>query len=581
MMTKNIVPILIIFISSLILSIPLFKPGFYTVHDDQQFARLYEFDKSVKSGQFPVRWVQDLGFGFGYPLFVFYPPFVYLLGEAFHLMGAGFVDSIKLVFYVSIFGSGVAMYILTKEFWGKIAALTSAIFYMIAPYRALDIYVRGALAESFSFVWLPLILWSYHKLQKTQKSVYIAICGILLALLMITHNLIFMPFMLILGLFIPFLLVTTTNPKRFILQAITSFILGISLSAFFWIPALYEKQFTIVDQLLLVNLADFRIHFVYPQQLWNWPWGFGGSTAGLADGMSFKIGKLHIIVALGAVGLAMLHQMAIKTKSKKDFHLTYLFFGLFAFSAFMTTSYSFIIWDLVPPLGYLQFPWRFLTFATLASAVLAGVFIYFLRLQILRIVFLILFIILLFLPNLKLFKPQAYRHNLSDGAVTAKENINWDVSRSSFEYVPKGVELYRNNLGGNTIKIDKTQIPQERIVIQSGIAKVDILRENPSHIVLRVDAEQESQLKANIFNFPGWQLKIDGAVQEIDDDNNLKLITFNVPKGSHDAELVFKNTLDRSIANAITAAAIIAFAMIIALGDNRLIKNITNGRPKF
>lgn len=580
-MTKNLVCILIIFITSFILSIPLLKPGFYTVHDDQQFARLYQFDKSIKSGQFPVRWVQDLGFGFGYPLFVFYPPFVYFLGEAFHLLGAGFIDSTKIVFFISIFGSGVAMYVLAREFWGKIAAITSGIFYMIAPYRALDIYIRGALAESFSFVWLPAILWSYYKLQKTQKSVYIAVCGSLLALLMTTHNLIFMPFVFILGLFLTFLFASSKNKRGFMLHGLTSSILGLGLSAFFWIPALYEKQFTIVDQLLLVNLADFRIHFVYPHQLWNWPWGFGGSTAGLADGMSFKIGKLHIVVAAAAAGLAMLQQITAKSKSWLDFQLTYLFFGLFAFSAFMTTFYSKFIWEYVLPLGYIQFPWRFLTFAVLASSVLAGAFIYFLRLQILRIVFSTLFILLLFIPNLKLFNPQAYRDNLSDEAATSKENTNWEVSLSSFEYVPKGVELFQNNLGASTIKIDKSQIPQGRIEIQNGTAKVDILKDNPSRLLLNVDAKEESQLKANIFNFPGWQLKIDDTVQKINDDNNLKLITFNIPSGSHNVELVFKNTWDRTLANTITIVSFIWLVRMLVLGNNRQVKNITNGKPRF
>lgn len=567
-MKKNIIFITILFFFSIIISSPLLKPGFYTVHDDQQFARLFEFDKSVRSGQIPPRWVEDLGFGFGYPLFVFYPPLVYFLGEAFHLVGWGYIDSIKLVFFISIFGSAVAMYILTREMWGRLEAFTSSMFYVLAPYRALDIYVRGALAESFSFVWLPLIFWSFLKLQKTKKPIYIIASGFFLALLMVTHNLIFLPFMLILPIFLILLLWQSKSRKLFLIGSILSFIIAFGASAFFWIPALLEKRFTIVDQLLLVNLASYKIHFVYPQQLWNWPWGFGGSAPGLADGISFKMGKLHIITALLASSLAMFQWAQDKTKSK----LAVMFFVLFVFSAFMTTSYSRFIWDLIPPLGYLQFPWRFLTFAVLTSSVLAGAAIYSLRLQILKIVFSALLIGLLVFPNLKLFNPQTYRENLTDKIVTSKEVINWDVSSSSFEYSPKGVELYKNSQGASVIKIGKSQIPASKLEILSGTATINLSKNSPSVLEFDIDVKEGAKLKANIFSFPGWQLRLDGNLSPIDDSNNLKLITFNIPSGLHHVELAFKNTPTISLANLISLLTFAALVIIFLFRTSHLVK---------
>ncbi len=78
---------LAILLLSLILCWPLLNPGLFEIHDDQQIARLYLFDKALMTGQFPVRWVDGLGFGYGYPLFVFYPPLVYAIGEVVHLIG--------------------------------------------------------------------------------------------------------------------------------------------------------------------------------------------------------------------------------------------------------------------------------------------------------------------------------------------------------------------------------------------------------------------------------------------------------------------------------------------------------------
>ena len=574
-MTKNLICLTIIFLVSLVLSLPLLKPGFYTVHDDQQFARLFEFDKSIKSGQIPPRWVQDLGFGFGYPLFVFYPPLVYYLGEALHLLGFGYIDSIKIVFAISIFGSALAMYILVKELWGKYAALVSSLFYIMAPYRALDIYVRGALAEAFSFVWLPLILWSFYKMEKTKTPTYILLSGLFLALLMVTHNLIFLPFMLIFPFFILYLFLKSDNKKSFFLKNIFAFAFALGLSAFFWIPSLFEKKFTIVDQLLLVNLASYKIHFVYPQQLWNWPWGFGGSAPGLADGISFKIGKIHIVSSLVAacISIALILKSRTRPQLKlKNQYLIIVIFILFIFSTFMTTFYSQFIWDLLTPLGYLQFPWRFLTFSVFFASILAGGLIYLVRLPIVRLLFSILIITALIFPNLKLFEPQQYRVGLTDQIATSKETINWETSLSSFEYLPKGIDLYKNNQGANVAKISKTQVPKNRIEILSGLAQVDFLKNDPSHLSFNINSQDSSKIQANIFNFPIWRLKIDGTEQKINDNNPLKLIIFSVPPGNHAVDLEFKNTTIRNLANLITLTTFMLFVMLVIFRHNHLIK---------
>ncbi len=565
-MRNNLVILILIFLVSIILSLPLFKPGLFVIHDDQQIARLFVFDKALKSGQFPVRWVDGLGFGFGYPLFVFYPPLVYALGDIFHNVGFGLINSVKIVFFLSIFASGIAMYIFSKEFFGRLPSLSSAVFYMAVPYRALDIYVRGALAESFSFVWLPLILWSFYKLAATNKSIYLVLSSLFLAFLMITHNLIFLPFMFILPFYLLFLIWRSPEKKPLAVNCLLSIVYSFGLSAFFWLPALFEKKFTIVDDLLLVNLANYKIHFVYPQQLWNWMWGFGGSAAGLADGISFKIGKLHVLVSVAAVLLSLVIFLKNKGISKLptvNSKLPTVFFLLFLFSAFMTTFYSKAIWDLISPLQYLQFPWRFLIFTALFSSFLAGTFLEFLRLPILRFYGFLILVLILLIVNLKLFKPQSYRLDLTDESATSPETINWYVSSSSFEYLPKGAELTKSELGTNIVKITKDDTPEEKIEVINGKATVENLKETPSSVEFTAIAETDAQVKANIFNFPGWGAAVDGKRIKIDDNNRLKLITFEVPKGIHVISLEFNNTLIRTLGNLISLLSISVLSIFV------------------
>ena len=620
-MRNKLLALLLILIGAVIISWPLTKSGLPIIHDDQQVARLFVFDQAIKHGQFPVRWVDGLGFGFGYPLFVFYPPLVYMIGELFHLFGFSFINSIKLVFFTGIFLSGITMYIFAKDLWGEIEAVMAALFYMIIPYRALDVYVRGALAESFSFVWLPAILWAFYKLSRatsprywlsslheqaehfpsTRKYVfafrihplsqtrrrsaseyklviskrlkYLYFAAIFMALLMITHNLIFLPFMLILPFYLFFLILVSDNKKKFIVNCFWSIVASLGLSAFFWMPALLEKKYTIVDQLLLVNLADYKTHFVYPGQLWNWTWGFGGSAPGLADGISFKIGKLHVLVSAAALILAIIRLVKNKMSTKINAQLlahrsasevgSIVFFLLFVFSAFMTTFYSQFIWTILPPLAYLQFPWRFLTFTALFSSILAGSLISLFRLSVLKLTASFIMIILLLIPNLKLFKPQYYRSDLTDKIATSQEVLSWDVSSSSFEYLPKGVELYKSNLGTNIVKIEKSQIPAKKVEVDFGQASVSNLIDSVNKVSFTVDARTSSKIRANIFDFPTWQVTVDDHTIPIDSDNYLKLITFKVSEGIHQVKIEFKNTHVRFFANLISLFSILVLIILI------------------
>lgn len=559
--------LLTIFTFSFLLTTPLLREGLYTMHDDQQVARLYLYDEALRTGQFPPRWVSTLGFGFGYPLFIFYPPLVYIVGELFHLAGFGFIDSIKIVFFLSILLSGFSMFVLAKYLFGNFAAVIGSIFYILVPYRALDVYVRGALAESFSFVWPPIIIWALLKIYKEPNINNSLVTAVLLSALMLTHNLIFLSFMLILALLIFLLIFFSKNKSQFILYVSSTLILSALMSAFFWIPALVEKKFTIVDQLLIVNLASYKIHFVYPTQLWNWTWGFGGSTAGIMDGISFKIGKLHIIISILAMAISTIY-LSLKSKlTGRDtfiFRLTILFFTLFVFSAFMTTYYSKLIWDLIKPLAYLQFPWRFLAFTALFSSILASAFIYALKLPVIKLSIGLVLVILLGTYNFKLFKPQYYRTNLTDEVATSNEVISWDVSSSSFEYVPKGMELVKNEKGANSLSITRADLPKEKISVTEGQAKIYDLYQKPGEVKFTAEVLKKSKITINSFDFPGWHLFVNGQENEYSSNNKFKLITTSLDEGTSHVKLTFKNTPIRFAANIISAVSFLLLMVYLS-----------------
>ena len=495
------------------------------MHDDQQVVRLQQLDKSLMAGQFPVRWVEDLGFGMGYPLFNFYPPFTYYLGEVFHLVGFSFIDSIKMVWFVALVGSALAMYLLTRN-------LLASIVYLYAPYHAIDAYVRGALAELFSFVWLPLIL---HFSLRNRPI----LTGVLLGLLMITHNLVFLPFTGIL------LLWSLFWGSKYFFRSCISLAISFFLTAFFWLPSLVEKQFTLVDQLLIRNLASYKIHFLCLSQLWWGQWGFGGSVPGCADGLSFALGKLAFIFIFGGF---------LVTLSKRS-KLGLISLILLCFSLFMTLPYSQFVWDRIPPLWYLQFPWRFLEFAALFTAVLAGL----LRSRILVIALIPLIIFV----NAKYFKPQQYLPQATDELLTSDQNVKWNISSSSFEYMPSGVVTYVNDRGVVWVDINQEQVKSQKSKVKINGGDVIQQEFTPDRFTLVGNFWQNASVQFNITNFPGWKVWVDGKEIPINDNNKYKLITVDVEPGDHRIAGKFAGTLVRTIGNIISLVTLVCLGVAL------------------
>src|SRR5476651_1879562 len=118
----------------------LFNPGFFPIHDDTQVQRVFEMKKSLADGMFPVRWVSDLGYNYGYPIFNFYAPLAYYIGGSISLVGVDALTATKVIMAFGIIIAGLFMYLLAREFWGDIGGFVAGLLYLYAPYHAVDLY---------------------------------------------------------------------------------------------------------------------------------------------------------------------------------------------------------------------------------------------------------------------------------------------------------------------------------------------------------------------------------------------------------------------------------------------------------
>ena len=524
---------------------PFLSQGFFPMHDDTQVARIGQMFTALSQGQFPVRWVGDLGYGLGYPIFNFYAPLAYYVGAFLALFTSSFLLATKLAFALSLIVGAITAFFLGKELWGKWGGFLTAVFYTFAPYHAVDLYVRGALSELWALAFAPLIYWGILKMAKAKKVSLISVAIFIFGLtgVILSHNLsalINLPFIALVCLMI---LVFGKNRFVFLKNLSLGTVFSLGLSCFYWLPALVEMGETkIFGQ--VGGGADFQDHFVFLDQLWASPWGFGGSALGRLDGMSFMVGKIHLLLIVLVLFIFLTRIVLGKTKSLL---VGGLVSGGFILSLFFTLSISTFVWQSISPMAFIQYPWRFLGPAILFGSVLAGAFPFLLiKQKNVRIPLVLFLSIGLVVFSLKYFQVQTLVNKTDDDYLN-QEAIKWQISKVSDEYLPKDFPVPQK----------QEEVAWDKIVVLSGEAKIKE-REN---LFLRqeflIKTEGRSEVLVNTAFFPGWQAKLDEQI--IVPEIYQGKMKFVLLQGEHWLKLEFKDTLIRRIANYISLASLLAF----------------------
>ena len=525
----------------------LIRPGYFPMHDDMQAMRVLQMDKCVKDLQIPCRWVPDMGYGYGYPQFNFYSPLPYYVMEAFHLVGFGFLDSVKIGFILTFVLSGIGMYLFARKFWGEWGGALSALFFVYAPYRAVDVYVRGAVGEFWALSMLPFVFWSVLKIKENSKfsHIYFALS---LSALFLSHNittLISLPFI---ALFILIQLAeeylkkrNTKNLYKNFISYFVSGLWGIGFAAFFLLPAFFEKSYVHIES-LVGGYFDYRIHFVnFRRLLFDQFWGFGGSEYGPHDEIFLGVGLLHWIVP--SVSLPFV--LFFKEKSKKV--VTIFFFLVALLSLFMVHSRSSFIWESISFLSIMQFPWRFLVLTTFAFSFLAGAIVYISKYN--KILFLILASLLL-LINLSFFRTKSWI-DITDSEKFSGENWRLAQTISIFDYLP----IYSD--------LPPAQRAPEEPQILEGESIISSFEKKSNSQEFDIEVKEKSVVQLPLFYFPGMNLYVDGHKYGFNYHNELGLITFDIAPGSYKVLAKLEDTSVRTVGNILTLVSLLSVVAFI------------------
>jgi len=495
---------LLIIPAVLIILWPLLRPGFFISDDGEwMIIRLSAFFQSLRDGQFPTRWLGRLNHNYGYPVANFlYPGFLYA-GSLLHLVGFSFSGAVKIILGASVSAAAFLVFAWLNCLFTPLASYLGTLAFLFSPYLFFDLYQRGSVGEIFA---LPAAALGFYSIESNQPWIFALAIGWLI----LGHNT--LALLLVSLLVVYFLL---KQRKNFWLPGL----FGLGVSAFFWLPAIYEKRWVIFDLVSVAKPAEY-----------------------------FRQG--NYLCLLGTVNL--LAVLLLLFRRKRAFSPVKIFFLVASIVAMiLATSLAAPVWQSNLLAKLVQFPYRTLAIALFTNAwIIAWLFTEIPPLQ--RWKLLVACLALWFLAFWQ-GAPRVEFVERPEGFYTTNEA----TTTVADEYLPRWVH------------IKPSQRTYQKIIFASGRGEIEVSQVTTRRLLARVTADGKGVLQLNTIYYPGWGVLLDSQPVEIDYDNSQGLIRFPVPAGEHQVRAEFRETPLRLLADGISAFSLVGYLAYLRFVSNK------------
>ena len=487
--------------------------------------RIAELGFSLQAGNLYPRWAPDFYYGHGYPIFNYYAPLTYHLGNWLTLLQPQHaVTGAKLLFILSQVLGTAGAYLLGKKFGRQGGGLLGAAAFTFNPYIfVINPHIRGGVAEVFAVALIPWALWSWESLWQDGGRANFIIAILSAGGVLLSHNLSGLTTMILLVALSLWRWISLSERTNF-WRALLAGVLIVGLTAYFWLPFLMERSYIKLD-VAGEGHYDFRNHFVRLRELFaplpRLDWGstvpYVPMTFGLVQGVLFVLGTLLV-----------LKQRLLRSLG------FYVVSG--ATCLFLVTPFSKAVWELVPGMTYYQFPWRFL--GPLAALAVPPIAILGRQAQQNKrsmVLLMLLFSTVLFtaLPGLAL-PPWEDAFGIITPRSIIEEELKgqWRGTTSTNDFVPTTVDMIP---GPHESVLDSYPPPVDRVnrYTLPDQANVEVLPSAPWHNHFAVTTPEKFVLRLYLFHFPGWHAYIDGQPAPIEIAHPEGFITVEVPAGEH------------------------------------------------
>ncbi|HEY1462138.1 MAG TPA: 6-pyruvoyl-tetrahydropterin synthase-related protein [Terriglobales bacterium] len=523
-----LVPVFLICIAAFLVVAPFFYFGIPSGHDFEFHMNSWmETLAQWKQGVFYPRWAGLAHYGYGEARFLFYPPASWMLGAALGaVMPWTWVSGAYTWIALSL--SGISMFLLARRWLPCKQAVFAAIFYAANPYFLVVVYWRSAFAELLAGAFIPLIVWAIVRAEEGNRRVVIPLALIVAAAwltnvpsaVMVTYSVMFL--VLVFAVF-------RRSPKMLAVGA-AGIVLGGLLAAFYLVPAIYEQKWINIFQVVSEGLRP-QDNFLF---------------ANTSDNDHNIFNHLVSIVAISeilALALVGFWTLGLKRIRSSSITVITLWAGVISISMLPATIF---FWNHLPELRYLQFPWRWLLCMNLPLAILAAQSW---KRFIPRVVLYIALLGVVVYVWHTILPPW---WNKTADIIEMQDNQESGAGyEGTDEYVPRGGDSY--DLQQDAPKIRYTG---------SGSATFEVQRWDNELKGFAANATEPGQLVLRLFNYPAWQVTVNGRVTPVAPESDNAQMMIPVQAGHSVVEIKFTRTWDRT-AGAILSALTVTFLIIM------------------
>ena len=491
------------------------------------------------------RWAQWANWGFGEPRFIFYPPASWLLGA-----GLGSILPWDMVagayVWLVLTLAGLSAWVLAREWLPGTQAAAAAFFYALNPYHLVIVYYRSDFAELLASAIFPLVVWGALRVVH-QGWRGVPLLAVPFAAIWISNA----PAGVIASYSLVLILAAgciECRSLRPLLPGALAMAAGFGLAAFYIVPAAWEQKWVQIVQALGAELYPaHNFLFAYANDpefvLFNW-----------------KVSA----VALGVMLVAGIAAVFVGRRRREFPELWWMLLLLGVFSVFLMTPVSLPLWNYLPKLRYIQFPWRWfgplgLVFAIfVATAAPGGA-----RRQWAWWLGIFLFIAAI---------GTAIGNDTWWDSDDALDMVAAVQTRAGYEgtdeYAP--LECYRKLLPHHAPQIAEFDEAEEKIVPAQG-SHFAIRNWTAENVAIQADLKAPATLALRLLDYPAWEVRVDGArIEDVEPAPDTGQMLVPLTKGEHLLEIKFRRTRDRTVGGTISILSILLLLGITAANRRKL-----------
>jgi hypothetical protein len=443
---------------------------------------MHYFSRQFWSGELYPRWLMDLNDGFGSPAFFIYPPFSQYVAALLHPLFPSPQLAAALLgvsVWLAMVLSGIACFYWLRHAVpdSQSAAIVGAVAYMLAPYHLYtDVYLRGAIAEVWAFVWPPLTLLLVHQSDHFSAK-RLGLLSITIAGLLITHapsSLILVPAYFLYALLLDW------QERRVVRCAalLAGCVLGCLLAGWYLGTALTHTRYINAGALFGGRNAST-----------NWLIGGGAWPDPVIERAIYISVGLQFSISLiaGAV-------VVVKTRrGERGMAIAALAFSVVPL--LLMTVVSRPLWELHLPINQVQFPWRFAVLLSLGGALAIAAL--HTRFAVSTLKLAIVPCALLAGNGVIYWFPASY--DFAQSAVPAAVSVDesrWDAPE--YQLAPRTA-------------VEGVFAADQHARILSGSGHLQVIEWRPRSLTIDVDINETSTFAIRQFDYPGWSLSTGSA----------------------------------------------------------------------